>query len=463
MTAYLILVNFFSVSLYAQVTSLKLQSFVSNEAPFWFKSNNFARIDNSKIGTLLQVESNLKKKFGNDFSLDFGAELDARLSENTSLLLPFFFSKISFKEINLTVGRFYNSREQMGEEFSTGSLVISSNAIPIPKIMLDVDYVSFPFTQNVFQIKGSFAHGWFEENRTIISPYLHESSLYGKLNFKNVEIYAGLRRFAIWGGESRDPSIGSLPSSFRDLIKIVFSQEGGEGAPSLDQEYKLGNHFGNYDTGIKINQDNFVLEFYWQNLFEDKDGLVLKNARDGLFGLSFFKNQNSLFRGVVYEHIYSKDQSGPIGADGTRGGPGGRDNYYNHSFYRNGWTYFGNSAGTPFFTLRANKSYDEPYFENNRILVHHLGISGDYFESLSYKLLFSYSRNYGTYQDQEIELNRNGEYKFSPSVNQFSWMLGILYKKTDLRNIDFTLTLAGDLGELYTNSIGLLIGIEYKL
>jgi len=71
---------------------------------------------------------------------------------------------------------------------------------------------------------------------------------------------------------------------------------------------------------------------------------------------------------------------------------GGRDDYYNHYLYKEGWTYNGRVLGTPLFTTRQkallwgvplSKFDSNQTITNNRVSAVHAGIKGtfkNYFE-----------------------------------------------------------------------------------
>ena len=246
-------------------------------------------------------------------------------------------------------------------------------------------------------------------------------------------------------------------------MRIIFSQEGGDDAPALDQNYKLGDQFGNYDAGIKWSNESVSTEIYGQNFYEDKDGLILKNYTDGLFGIAIKLKRLQFINSFLIEHIYSKDQSGPIAANGVRGGPGGQDNYYNHSVYVTGWSHFGRSVGTPFFTTSSFRTDNQSFFDNNRVVVYHLGIGGYLSSDLSYTFKISASNNYGLYRERDQAINENKEYKFLPSLRQNSWIFDIEYSPENFKSLILVGSLARDVGELYANSIAVRIGLLFKL
>ena len=126
------------------------------------------------------------------------------------------------------------------------------------------------------------------------------------------------------------------------------------------------------------------------------------------------------------------DQSGPQGAsDSTYGW----DNYFNHYIYQSGWTYNNRMIGNPLFTVGKNpgRYSDGIYIINNRIKAHHFGLAGKIRHNANYRILFTYSKNYGTYPDKNY-YNSNGEnYKFEDGLEQLSTFMKLnlkIYGKT---------------------------------
>ncbi len=439
-----------------------LHSVLSKDTPFWIQSNEFARIDGKGINTIGEFKSNVSYEINSLISIGSELNLVSRISDKSTFFAPLANASITAGKFQLIGGRFHFERTQQLEELSTGSLTMSQNAVPIPRILLKSDYISFPFTNDILQLKGTFAHGVVDGNRAVSRPFLHESSLYGKLQFSKFNVYLGLQRYAFWGGRSINPTYGKLPSSLEDLFRIIFSKEGGSNAPALDQDYKLGDQFGNYDGGVNWNTSTYKAEVYWQNFFEDKDGLILKNYTDGLFGFAFKLKETNLIDSFVYEHIYSKDQSGPLVADGTRGGPGGQDNYYNHSVYLTGWSYYQRSVGTPFFTTSSGRAITNNYFDNNRIVVHHIGLGGRYSSNLNYSFKISTSNNYGTYRERDYAKANGLSYKFSPPKRQTSMVAIVIYTPKSDSRFSLLSKVALDRGSMYPNSFGLQFGVTFK-
>jgi len=77
--------------------------------------------------------------------------------------------------------------------------------------------------------------------------------------------------------------------------------------------------------------------------------------------------------------------------------------------------------------------------------VHHFGINGE-IKAVNYKMLLSFSKNYGTY-GQPISPMKNG--------NMF--LLEMSRKFPSLSNVEAAVSLAADRGSMYGNNTGFMI------
>lgn len=471
-SSFLLLLLIPSLSI-GQVTSNSSLSFkinASNNSPFWFHTNQDGIIDDSGLGSYLIFESIYENKFKNDFTVSYKISPVIRFSSNSKILFPLINTKISYKKINIQIGRFNYEELHRLEELRTGSFVQSRNAIPIPKIELKTDFIHVPFTNELAKVKGTFTHGWFEKERTVESPFLHQKTFYLWVGREDkFNIYGGLVHSVMWGGFSNIESIGNIPESFNDFIRSVFLGRGSDDAPLNDQNYYQGNQLGIYDLGISFKKRDWDIEFYKQFLFEDYDGVVLRNFQDGLWGVTFEEisssNYKSLFNAFTYEFIYTKYQNGSTHPeDPNRTKPGsGRDDYYSHTIYQNGWTSFGRVIGNPLITVRQNRDINEYLIENNRVVAHHIGLRGEVFNNTDYIFKATFSNNHGRYLEEQRAENYSQEYKFDPPLKQLSLYLMLTKKSEKWQRIDFSFALAGDIGELYQNSFGIQFGIKKGL
>ena len=141
----------------------------------------------------------------------------------------------------------------------------------------------------------------------------------------------------------------------------------------------------------------------------------------------------------------------------------GWDNYYNHHIYLSGWVNNGKVIGNPLFTLGSNNGHysNLSYIINNRIVAHHIGFAGFLFKNIHYKILITYSSNYGTYFDKKRFNNENKFYRFDEGLKQFSTIIEFS-KKNIWNNIDMQLSYAMDNGELLKNSTGFVFVVNYN-
>ncbi|WP_332368753.1 hypothetical protein [Spirosoma telluris] len=130
----------------------------------------------------------------------------------------------------------------------------------------------------------------------------------------------------------------------------------------------------------------------------------------------------------------------------------GRDDYFNHSQFIDGWTYFGRTIGTPFLTPLPEISTSLPPrygIANNRVSVFHLGLSALVLNKVDMTARLSFSRNAGTYAVPYIAI-----------PTQFS---GLLTASVPLNLFGGTVlngSIAVDEGGLLPNSVGGYVGLR---
>ena len=119
--------------------------------------------------------------------------------------------------------------------------------------------------------------------------------------------------------------------------------------------------------------------------------------------------------------------------------------------------------GNPLFTLGSNKgSYsDGLYIVNNRIKAHHLGLMGNLTKKINYKILFTYSQNFGIFPDMNKFRNEKKIYKFENGLIQRSVMVQIELKNF-INKFNFELSYAIDNGQLLKFSNSTLISLNYN-
>ena len=313
------------------------------------------------------------------------------------------YAALVWGQATLAGGALPLEKGQVYGPLSSGSVVLSRNARPIPRVYFGLDWIDVPLTDGAVEIKGSISHGWLEEDRTISNPWLHEKDAYARLNDPfgwGLSVYRGLVQEVVWAGTRQDGT--EQPDSWNDFWRVFRSEEGGEDATLSDQQNALGDTLGMWDQGIMLKRPSWEVTLYHQHFFEGGSGFEmgrredweekLKRLRDGLTGVHVGLPKLPYLDNIVYELLFTKHQSGP----GWHNTTGGWDSYYQHGQYRSEWTFRGRMIGPPL--IRIEGEGEDVDIVHNRVVANHLGIDGRITEDLRYRLLGTYSSNHGTYR-----------------------------------------------------------------
>ena len=427
--------------------------------PFWLVSNqNGLDLTEQIFHFSITQDGNFNK----NILFDYGVSIYSTLKSNSpsDLFIKKGFLRLKKNIFYINLGRFNQNISSESKLLSSGSLAISKNAINIPSIEIGTDnFIPIIIKKLNFELKGNLSHGWLNKGQYLEAPFLHQKNLYFKkiINSGN-SISLGIVHLAIWGGETRIH--GKQPYQLIDYLRIFFVRPGSKNALEQEKINTLGNHLGIWDLAYEKQQNQKKLKLYYQHPFEDESGARwLLNRFDGLYGIELITKNDSYINHFLYEYINTMNQSGSAGAsDSTYGW----DNYYNHYIYQSGWTYYNKVIGNPLFTLGSNKgSYsDGLYIINNRIKAHHLGLIGNFTKKIKYKILFTYSKNFGIFSDMNRFKIGGKIYKFENGLIQRSALFQIKIKNINKFNIE--LSYAIDKGQVLKSSNSVLISINYN-
>ena len=333
--------------------------------------------------------------------------------------------------------------------------------MPLPMIDIGInEFTPIIFRQFNFQFKGGLSHGWFNKNQYLKAPYLHQKNIYLKKKIKpNQSLTLGIIHMAMWGGETQIH--GNQPQKISDYLRIFFLQPASDKGLKQERINTLGNHLGIWDLAYERDKNQKKLKLYYQHPFEDESGARwLSNGFDGLYGIKILSNEKKLINQFLYEYLNTMNQSGTEGAsDSTYGW----DNYYNHYIYQSGWTYNKRVIGNPLFTLGSNKgSYtDGTYIINNRIKAHHIGIIGNLSKKINYKILITYSQNFGIFPDDAKFEQENKIYRFNNGLIQRSGLLELKFNNF-IKGFNAQVSYGIDEGQLLKSTKALLFSINYN-
>jgi len=386
LTLLFISISYFSLNAqqikYEGFGSLTGIVYSQDKSPFWIHSNQRGRIDET---------SNVSAYFSGKATYQFSRHARLELGLG-GLFHDGYTDKLQLDESYLMLENYwlkaYAGRKQKevlynGLSASNQNILWSLNARPLPGISLSLKNPVSISKKAGLSIDATLEEFITDDDRYVENTRIHHKSfhvIFDKIN--NFKVKAGLQHFVQWGGTS--PDFGELPSSFGDYVDVFTGNEG-EDTVGGQEANALGNHLGSYEVYLTTSVNDYKVEILYNHLFEDGSGRVLRNTPDGRYGI-FVKSPDSdnLVNSVMYEFYYTRDQSDDdITTDGN-------DNYFNNNLYRSGWTYENRILGVPFITLDV----DRFRINNNKIIVHHVGLSGMVGE-LPYKFLTSYRKNYG--------------------------------------------------------------------
>lgn len=423
--------------------------------PFWLYTNTFGQInyDTYLLGNI-GVATPFVKTNTRALDYTFGFEGTAALGDlKNRIFIDQLYGALRWQNIVLEIGSQKHKELYNGLSAGNGELLYSSNARPIPGIVISSnDYIKLPKAVGRY-LAFKFRYGEYLtfDDRYVNNTRIHNFMVAGRLNITpEFSLEAGFEHYAQWAGDGQ-------PKGFKNYLKIVTVKEGGEDASVSDQINRLGNHLGQHLGKAKYENDVFEASLFYAHQFEDGSGRKFKNLPDGLYGMYFTRKKHSKwFKSALYEIHYTKSQSGAHHNDQQNPDIvlGGEDNYFNHGGYRSGWTYYGNVIGSPFFSpnkANADDLTDGVY--NNRFVAHHFGVSGALPLDIEYRIRFSYSQNYGTYSSPFT--NKDGKRISKP---QFSFGAEFIAPNFNLP-FNTALNIGFDKGDLLKNNFGFMLKI----
>ena len=427
-------------------------------SPFWLHSNRDGSIaiaphsGNLTLG-IYKPATCPQRWFDYDFALSITGQLQSP-------------NQIAFPQVNRTLSAYSNlayahvrlfifdisagiQPVQWGSpdcELTSGGLLFSSNAHPMPKVCIGIDrWTAFPGLYGYVKIRGGISNMWMTDNVYVEKAMIHHKWIGGKIGGKfPVNLSYEFHHVAQWGGFS--PVYGDLGNNWNAFMNALLVRSGGYMA--TDQINAQGNHIGSQILTLDIKGNKWKVSAYWQNIFEDGPIKFIgfgMNSLDGLWGINITQQHWPFISGLTYEFLQTTDQSGPFhDKDGFIFG--GNDSYYKNGIYQNGWNYWYRTIGNPFITSPIYNADGTISTLNNRVKAHFIGIKGDIY-GYKYRVMCSYADNYGTYNRPLRSTNTAILIECSKHVEK-AW------------GLDFGFAFAGDFGNQFGNTFGAMLTIK---
>ena len=444
-----------------------------NYSPYWFTSNRHGVSSIDKEWGYLRAGVSGETAVKKEWRLSYGADIIGGKNTASDIFVQQAYIDIAWRWLQLSVGKKERTGELKNFALSTGALVESGNAAPIPQARIEVpEYRDFFGTNGWFGLRGHIAYGFFTDGnwqedwaatgtRYAKNVLYHSKALFWKVG-KEQEFpltYEGGVQFSsqfggiIYNYNNLTGVNYDAPTRLKDFLDIFLFASGDTEYNIYDQLNVAGNHVGSYHLSLKWNKENWSLRGYYEHMFEDHSGMFWEYGlwKDCLTGAELQLNKFKWLNNIVFEYFNSRDQAGPIYHDTTSKIPdqiSAVDNYYWHNTYPC-WQQYGMALGTPLITSCIYNSNNNFNIYNNRVEAFHIGVSGEPLNKLSYRILLTKSNNWGTYSIPYTRINGN-----------ISALFELTYAPHWTKGFKLNTAFAIDDGELYGNNRGFILGIK---
>lgn len=439
-------------------------------APTWLTSNRQGKVspfDNSAY-LMVGASRDCMSDSLRDWHFGYGVDLMLNANAQSTFFVQQLYGEIEYKKLLLTVGQKERVIDLRNNSLTSGGLSQGINAHPIPEAMLTIDYFSVPYTNQWWKMRGRVGFGkttdanwqknWVADGlRYTTNTLYHEKALYWKFGREDkhpLTFEVGIQMMTQFGGTSynvtgRNHDDASVPIVNAENLKAfwhAFLPVGSSDATDGNFANVAGNTIGSYNMALTWNGNGWKAHAYFERMFEDQSMLTVQyGIFDHLVGVDVELPKNPYISHVLVEHISSKDQAGPIYHDSTQNMPEsytGQDNYYNHNIYT-GWQNWGICMGNPLFKSPIYNSKHNIMFYNNRLRALHFGFDGNPTSDIAWRLLASFTRNWGTYSNPYPDV-----------LNQQYYLAEVSYKPRFVSGLNATLGIGYDHGSVMGNSFG---------
>lgn len=459
-----------------------------SNSPYYLVSNRHGILDRRPDTGYLRA--NLHGEWNEDkWQFQAGADVVASAHAYSNLDIHQLYVSAFRNGLGILVGRIEHSPSLRDFNLSSGSMVWSGNARPIPQIWFGTkEFLDIRGTKGWLQIKGDMLYGRYMDDDYLEKEYAlytedktgygrswittdiwsHQKRLYLRTNpQKPWVITVGGEHGAQFGGHIRsalDPELedARFSPTPADFLRVFIQAAGGSNAAVGDKNFKYGNHIGilsalaEYQWGT---DHQHRVGFYMEDIFEDGSGIRKLNGMDGLWGIEYHNTaEESWISGVVLEYLQTTDQSGPIhwapddfSADHVSNAmPNectGQDDYYNNYFYTS-YAHYGMACGSPMLKSPVYNTDHYLRFTDNRVKAWHLGLNGRK-GAFGYRVLASYRQSWGTYFYPNPRIYDSINALFELNWQHGDWQLNAGY--------------AFDHGELFGNNQALSLRFIYHI
>lgn len=460
-------------------------------APYYIASNRHGILTQS-ADALLRLSAARELDLSRRFSYAYGAEFLTGYSGKTdyqrydpataiffnhsegpsAIWLQQLYGEVKYRGVFLTVGLKQHESALLNFGLSSGDIIESGNARPIPEVRIGfVDFQDIPLTNGWVQIQGEISYGKFADNGWMKSHYnyydwhinlsalYHYKRCYFRTNpSQPLSVTVGMQTAGQFGGTTYVYNKGvetkrySGRTQIKDFLRMFLPtrQDG--------SRYYDGNTLGSWDVMARYRFNNGVqLKAYVQKPWEDGSGIGWMNGFDGVWGLEYTAaGSDAIVNGAVVEYIDFTNQSGPIhwSPDDNPGttittNATGADAYYNN-FQYNSYMNYGMSIGTPFLPAPIYNKDGYMAYVDSRVRGFHVGVTGKV-GNVGYRLLGGYRKGWG-----------DGRQPTVTTRHDTSMMLEGAYILPSMPAISLKAQVGFDSGNMFGDNFGGCVTVAYR-
>ena len=451
-----------------------------DNAPFWFTNNRYGLgpVENNTVLARAYIKRNAETDSLMSWRIGYGADVAAGYGNQSEFCVQQLFLDVQWKMLRLSLGQKQRNSEFKNEELSTGGMTLGTNARPIPQIRLEIpDFWIVPGTRGLFAIKGHVAYGMYTDNRWqrnwnagtdnlyTQNSLFHSKALFMKIGNEKkfpLTLKWGLEMACQFGGKGynligyQGEKIEQGVRLSRNILK-AFVPSGGDVNDDAFSNAS-GNHIGSWHFRLDWTEKSWSIGGYMDHLFEDHSQMFMQYGfwKDMLLGIEINLPENRYLSTLVYEHVGTMNQSGPIYHDATVENPqqiSANDAYYNHHVYGS-WQHGGFVMGNP---IIVSPLYNEflgmqgmlnNYF--NRANAHHVGLKGNPTDRLSWRMLYTYEKNLGAY-DHPVKDPLEGHFL----------LLEAAYKLKQIKGLSVAAAYGHNHGSLLGKANGVMLTVSW--
>ena len=484
------------------------------QLPFWAGANQFGLMPEGSGGLALLragTEYDATKEFQWKWGVSLAGQYDSRVvpekTADFSAMVDELYASARWKALRLDAGMKHVDIDFLGAgmpslgSMSTtgGHIVWSGNARTMPGYLITLDPVAVPFTHHVLWIHGAFGDYKTLDNRYVKGALIHRTKIFLMIRpHSRLDIQLGLDHVGIWGG--KNPDYGQMPVTLDNYYRVITGRRASSFGTLNDQFNVIGDQRGGLLLRADWRGDGWKAAFQRDVPYDDGSGMAgIQNWPDGVYTFWFgFDEKKHWVSDFLYEYQYTMKQSGIYHSRPTTDEEkkyldpsdpyhynnhvyGGNDDYFNNGEYRSGWTYYGRTIGDPLISPKGTHAATWTGrsmvlgVENNRFKAHHFSIAGYAFHRMPYKLMLTYSQDYGTYDMPYLGESQKdkpwGTVKETP-LHQFSGaFIGeipfassrLLTPHSAFRHFTLTYGLYADRGQLLPDAFGATLGLRWDL